>query len=200
MDKTSNVNALKFYRVVLEGIDRDQETPETFALKMTIRLRMTTPRAKSVVKHLPCVLRSNMSEQGAKRLKSILEEFGGICRIEIHTVTPGQERGLLPADLRKALPDKGMEDMGEGKFRCPDCGNIEDRTATYCTICQRKFRDSSRRDPGLGAYNPHDNPLDSQTFRPPSAPASQGADWRQYRWLIAGAAVVLVALVILLIK
>jgi hypothetical protein len=86
-----NVHTRKFYRVVLEGIDPNKETPATFALKLSLRLSITLPRSKQFVKNAPCRIKGNISASEANKLKAILEEIGGQCRLESHFVTFGEE-------------------------------------------------------------------------------------------------------------
>lgn len=191
-----NVHTKKFYRVVLEGIDRSIETAETFAVKMTLRLRMTTPRAKLVARNLPCILRSNLSATEANRLKAVIEDIGGQCRLETHFVTPGEGREAVPPLDDMRAPESSARP--EGTFKCPSCGSEEDPAAEYCSMCLRRFRVAGQRTSGLGSRIPHDNPLEGSVFRPTDAEAIRNA-WRNYKWLIV-AAVGLLFLLVLIIK
>jgi hypothetical protein len=203
MEQSTNVHTRKFYRIVLEEIDSSVETPETFALKLTLRLRMTTPRAKSIVRHLPCVLRSNMSAKEANRLKAVLEDIGGQCRLETHFVTPGEGRSPATPDSAERTEKERPEDETRDPFRfkCPKCGNEEGPDATFCSMCLRKFRDPTKRNEGLGARIPHDNPLGGTEFRLPDDIrfVTDHPLWQRYKWVIVGA-VGLLVLLLLIVK
>jgi hypothetical protein len=197
MERTVNKHTRKFYRVILEGIDSKKETPESFALKAALRLRMTAPRARILVRKLPVIVKSNMSSSEANKLKSVLEEMGGRCRLETHFVTPG-EYGAPPEipDMRQEQVEIEIETTGT--FACPSCGSEADQSATYCPMCYRKFRDPNRRSKGLGANIPHDNPLEGSGFRPDSEEPIQPWFHDRRLWVVGG--VILLVLLVLIIK
>jgi serine/threonine protein kinase len=74
------------YKVYLESIDPNQETPATFALKLSMKIRSPLPRVMAIVKNMPAVVGGRLSLDKAKRLAKIIDGLGGVARIEIHPI------------------------------------------------------------------------------------------------------------------
>jgi serine/threonine protein kinase len=74
------------YKVYLESIDPNMETPETFALKLSMRIRSPLPRVMAIVKNMPAVVGGRLSVKKAKKLAKIIHNLGGVARIEIHPI------------------------------------------------------------------------------------------------------------------
>ena len=191
-----SVHSTKLYRVVLEGIDRNRETPATFALKLAMRMRTPLPRCKQVVRNLPYAIKSGLTASQANRFSSILKELGGEVSVEAYVVGPEVGKGPTsppqpepPIDTPQyqAKPDSGgrpqekdpkgepegvlerdIPDSGgdEPKVTCPECGWEEPADASHCSMCLRRFRRADRRPRSLGARIPHENPLGSELRNP----------------------------------
>ncbi len=207
IDEKLSVHSRKFYRVILESIDEEQETSESFAIKLSMRLRTPFPRVRQVIRNLPHTIKSNLTAAQANRLKAMIEEVGGRVKLETHFATPGET--LLPDTDRDPF-EEGAEDIPpivkDGRIKCPSCGWESEEGAQYCTICLRRFRDSSRRGAGLGSKIPHDNPLEEKSFRDQAQAErepSQGVDlaaiWARYKLqIVIGGAVILLLFILAL--
>jgi hypothetical protein len=206
IEEKLSVSSRKFYRVILESVDSTQETLESFAIKLSMRLRTPFPRVRQVVRNLPHTVKSNLTAAQANRLKAMIEEVGGQVKLETHFATPGETR-LPDPDRNPTERDIGdiPPTVKDGKIKCPSCGWESEEDAQYCTICLRRFRDSSRN-AGLGANIPHDNPLDETSFRPqpeelpvPSQGVDMASIWARYKLqIVIGGAVVLLLFILAL--
>lgn len=147
------IHTKKFYRVILEGIDADLETPDSFAVKLASRLHVPLPRAKLVARCLPYTARSGLNAAQANRLKTVLDEIGGKARVEPHFLTPPD-----PGERETKSPLPAGE--GKGTFACPGCGCEQPAGAKFCPFCLRKFRDPLSRLDSLEEKLPGENPLD----------------------------------------
>jgi len=180
------IHTKKFYRVVLEGIDTDLETPDSFAVKLASRLHVPLPRAKLVARCLPYIAKSGLNAAQANRLKTVLDEIGGKARVEPHFVTPPD-----PAE-REAKSPRPLGG-GAAAFVCPGCGCEQPAGAKFCSLCLRKFRDPSSRLDSLEEKLPEDNPLE---FDCPET----GTDWAAaLRFARRRPVPILVAVIVLLI-
>lgn len=151
-DETT-IHTKRYFKVVLEGIDSNLETLESFTVKLAARGHVTLSRAKVVVSRLPYTVKSHLTAAQANRLKTVLEEIGGRVRIEPHFVTPTNPENAGRDVARGRL-------LEEGAFVCPACGWKGEKGATYCSLCYRKFRDPASRLENLEERIPEKNPLD----------------------------------------
>jgi hypothetical protein len=186
------IHTKKFYRVILEGIDANAETPDSFAVKLATSVHVPLARAKLVARCLPYMAKSGLDLGQANRLKTLLEEIGGRAKIEPYFVTPGNPR----AETGQA----GERPAGsEAPVVCPQCGTELANGATFCSFCLRKFRNPSSRPATLEELLPGENPLENDAVE-------NGIDWpalarfvrRRPIPVIAG--MILVLVVILLVK
>ncbi|MGD8413765.1 MAG: protein kinase, partial [Candidatus Latescibacterota bacterium] len=74
------------YKVYLDSIDLSQETAATFALKLSMRIRSPLPRVMAVVNNMPAEVGGRLSIKKAKKLAKVIDQLGGIARIETHSV------------------------------------------------------------------------------------------------------------------
>jgi len=74
------------YKVYLESIDLNQETAATFALKLSMRIRSPLPRIMAIVKNMPALVGGRLRIRKAKKLAKIIDELGGVARIEVHPI------------------------------------------------------------------------------------------------------------------
>jgi hypothetical protein len=89
--ETAKKKAVKYdpdadYKVFLESIDLNQETAATFALKLSMRIRSPLPRIMSIVKYMPTSVGGRLPIRKAKKLAKIIDELGGVARIEVHPI------------------------------------------------------------------------------------------------------------------
>jgi hypothetical protein len=188
------IHTKKYFRVILESIDADLETVESFAVKLSTRARVSLPRAMFVASRLPYTVKSGLGQAQANRLKCVLEEIGGKARVEAHLVTPDDTTDRRQDALR------GVRSPTDAKetIECPDCGWEERRGATYCSFCHRKFRNPASRLESLEDRLPDENPLDL-------APSENSFDWaalvdyvRQHQLRVLIGVIVVLLLVVLL--
>jgi hypothetical protein len=151
-----SIHAKKYHRVILEGINTDLESPESFAVKLSARMRVSLRRVKVLTGQLPCTVKSHLTAAQANRLKDVLEEFGGRVRVEAHLVTPTGTG--VEADPRAAASGSRADAQIAS---CPDCGWEVEKGATYCSFCHRRFRDPAMRRQTLEDRIPEKNPLDA---------------------------------------
>jgi outer membrane biosynthesis protein TonB len=91
MPEKVSIHSKKYYRVVLESIDPQRENAESFAIKLAMRTRTSLPRVRQVIRKLPKTIKKGLDVQRANKLKTVIEETGGIVRVESYFVTPGDE-------------------------------------------------------------------------------------------------------------
>jgi ribosomal protein L40E len=147
-----SIHTKRYYRVILDGVDSDLESLESFAVKLAARGHVTLSRARVAVSRFPYTVKSNLTASQANRLKTLLEEIGGKVRIEAHYVTPGHF-----ADAGRGITQRRLR---EKVVVCRDCGSTGEPDATYCSFCHRKFRDPLSRPETLEQRIPEENPLD----------------------------------------
>jgi len=157
------------YRVILESIDRNTETPATFALKLSMSIRSPLPRVMSIVKNVPASVGGHLPLRKAAKLVHVIQELGGTARLEPE-LTEGiaRERKTAakasPVSARSGEPDTSAssrnpptvertaeyhpieEHLGELKSTtresaliCPKCGWEAEADARFCAICLFSF-------------------------------------------------------------
>jgi hypothetical protein len=203
---TYSVHTKKYYRVVLEDFNRDTESLEGFAIKLSMRTRTTLPRVRQVLRNLPYVIKSGLSSEQANLLKSILERSGGRVRVESHFVTPG-------AHSTAEQPEPGQETTTENSTICPECGWAVESDSNHCSFCHGKIRGTTKRPETPANRRPDVNPLGAgedrsiELGRPQPKPVGLGVDgpmdlaraWAKYRLTVA-IGLLIVVLVILILK
>jgi hypothetical protein len=170
------------YQVILEAINLAQETPASFALKLSMRIRSPLPRVTSLVKKLPARVGGHLSSQKANKLASILEELGGIPRVVVHTqeTEPVEEQKPVPKEdstkRRKGESRQDEENFDQGtktqtraapsttagpkaSIICPECGWEGDADARFCPICSFVFEKVEKPDLALLGKKVQENPL-----------------------------------------
>jgi hypothetical protein len=134
--------------VVLESIDRDRESPESFAIKLSVRMRTPLPRVRQVVSWLPCTVKRGLSVDQANRLKETLEGIGGRVRVQSYLETPGAETtepSSGPLFLGQEDTEEGVVEMRE----CLECGSPLDGGAECCSACRGQTPPEEHRVEGV---------------------------------------------------
>jgi serine/threonine protein kinase len=90
------------YRVYLDSIDLSRESPPSFALKLSMRIRSPLPRIMAIVKNMPAMVGGRLSIDKAKRLANVIVDLGGIARIELHPIN--ESTGDHPSPSAKPAP------------------------------------------------------------------------------------------------
>jgi hypothetical protein len=166
--------AKRYYKVLLEGIDRDRETVESFALKLSMRLRTPITRVRHIMGRLPATLKEGLTVAQANRLAAVLEELGGVVRVEAYYEIPGQRSGRSTG-----LRPKGEVPAGRRR-RCPQCGWEEAPEAEFCSLCLAPFE--PKREEKLVARIPEENPLELDAPGPRESRRFALAPWM---WIAA---------------
>jgi len=157
------------YRVILESIDRNMETPASFALKLSMSIRSPLPRVISIVKNMPASVGGHLPLRKAAKLVHVIQKLGGTARLEPElTEGAARERKTAakasPVSAQSEQPDAPAssrtpptvettaeyhpidEHMGEVKSTtresaliCPKCGWEAEADARFCAICLFSF-------------------------------------------------------------
>ncbi len=162
------------YRVMLVAIDRNLESPESFALKLAMRLKAPVPRMRSLASRTPCVLVDRLPYKKACWLTSVVKELGGNARMEALAPAPKPAPAAAsPHAMTVEVPAhnsaEGEKTSGRtrrvptGVIVCPKCGWEEDAHAKFCSMCHHSFNRTARLDLAAlqraGFSDPNENPL-----------------------------------------
>jgi hypothetical protein len=166
--------------VVLSAIDLSVETTETFALKLSMRLKSPLPRMRSLVARTPCTLAQRLPYKKAKWLESILVELGGVVRLEEFVEQTPVEETKEPSDAKQEAINKNVQPerrSSSGGIICSRCGWEEDADAKFCSLCLRRFNKTDKID--VRAFETIDNPHQNPLSLPDAAPTSlkEAAEW-----------------------
>ncbi len=154
------------YRVVLNSIDLSVENTETFALKLSMRLKSPLPRMRSLIARTPCTVAQRLPYKKAKWLQSVLEELGGEVRLEefVEPVRAPDPSSRTPSDAKQEAINQQVQSerrTSSGGILCSHCGWEEEADAKFCSLCLRRFNKTDKLD--VRAFentdNPDENPL-----------------------------------------
>ncbi|HEU4929219.1 MAG TPA: serine/threonine-protein kinase [Candidatus Krumholzibacteria bacterium] len=196
LDKTAD------YRVILESINREMETPDTFALKLAMRLKSPVPRMRSLVAHTPCALVQRLPYKKARWLQSVVEELGGAARIEVvvEKAPPPPEETPAPPKSKEA-PKPLERRSASGAIVCPRCGWEEEADARFCSLCLQHFNKTDKIDvsdfvarPGFD--DPDDNPLSADERPAAGGRRLTGRFARVHPMVMAGGALLVAAVAV----
>lgn len=165
-DAGADVDPDAEYRVFLESIDTLRESPDTFALKLSMRIKMPLPRARILVKSMPSQISSGMPYAKARRLVRLLDKMGGTTRMEAvaSPTGPRQRRPAKPAVPRPRPRAQQAEPQERGAVatmektdrqqalpvavaRCEGCGWEQDGVSMFCKVCGRPLQQTARWEP-----------------------------------------------------
>jgi tRNA A-37 threonylcarbamoyl transferase component Bud32 len=196
------------YRVILEAIDRTVESPESFALKLSMRLKSPVTRIGQLVSRAPCAVAQRLPYKKARWLQTVIEELGGTARLEmVADAVPVEEQ---PASSESREIAKPLERRSPtGPIVCPRCGWEEEADARFCSLCLQQFNKTDKIDAmnfGSGGFaNPDLNPHSDAKPASPSARAERvvgGTPWlasRRNRIVVGAAGVGVVLLLVILL-
>jgi serine/threonine-protein kinase len=197
------------YRVVLTSIDRSVETPDSFALKLAMRLKSPVPRMRSLVSRTPCTVAQRLPYKKAKWLQSILMELGGVVRLEefmepVEPVVPVAPP-KMPSEPKQNLSDlkpPAETRTHSGGIVCSRCGWEEEADARFCSLCLRRFNKTDKID--VRTLEPLDNPAENPLGAHESPHVSLGHAQQWFRSvppkvIIIASAVLLLVVVIVII-
>lgn len=137
----------KKYRVILEGIETEIETPESFAIKFSLACKVPVTKINHIMRKLPATLWVGQGKSRAQRLLSLIVEAGGIGRIV-------EEK---PAVEEVAPEEKGKKD----ETVCLSCGFPLKEEDKFCEFCLTP----------VGEVKPSETHV--KIARPPAVPKSR---------------------------
>jgi hypothetical protein len=193
------------YRVILEAIDREVETPDTFALKLSIRLKSPVTRMRQLVSRAPCVVAQRLPYKKARWLGKVIEELGGTARLEVVVdAVPVVEEKAVPA-ASTAIAKPLERRTASGGILCPRCGWEEEPDARFCSLCLQHFNKTDKIDaPNFttrpGFDNPEENPHSDGEGKTTLAPAPARPQYPLPALVIAGVIAVGIVAVLLLAR
>ncbi|HEX6790980.1 MAG TPA: serine/threonine-protein kinase [Candidatus Krumholzibacteria bacterium] len=164
------------YRVVLTAIDRNVENTETFALKLSMRLKSPLPRMRSLVARTPCTVANRLPYKKAKWLESVLVELGGEVHMEEFT-EPKEAPRKTPSEPKQDAAQQSQAERrtSSGGILCPRCGWEEDADAKFCSLCLRRFNKTDKL--SLRSLDPVDNPSENPLLEHTPAPPNEVVEW-----------------------
>ena len=107
-------------RVVLEGVKRDIETPDSFAIKFSILAKMPLSKVKQMLRSMPLAIWRGKSRSKAEHILALVEEAGG--------------RGTVVTEAASA-PKAEPEELSSAPAHCRYCGfplKPEDARCEFC--------------------------------------------------------------------
>ena len=166
MSQDVTTHRKKYYKVTLDGVDERVSNLDSLAVKMSLSMRATLPRARNVLRRLPAVIKRDLDVNQANKLKNILEQLGGKVTISSYTVTIGADDARVPERRPAPEPEGGPEVTL--RIVCAACGaEVEEGTAK-CPACGEPVAMADRRGPSAA---PAAGPSTVPTPEPSAAPA-----------------------------
>jgi serine/threonine protein kinase len=113
------------YKVYLESIDLNRESPETFALKLSMRIRSPLPRVMTIVKNMPTVVGGRLPIRRAKKLAKVIDQLGGVARIELHPIDESTgSQSAVKKDAGAGANRASRSQPPKAHGRTPDSGAV----------------------------------------------------------------------------
>jgi hypothetical protein len=112
------------YRVVLDGVKSEIETPEAFAIKFSLLTRVPVTKIKHMMQNIPAVVWKGQNRKRSSRLLSLIEEAGGRGRIVLEEVAEDQQDAAEPENA-------DSKDLTQ----CRTCGFPLKEEDKFCTFC-----------------------------------------------------------------
>jgi len=193
------------FRVVLKSIDRSMESPDSFALKLAMRLKSPVPRMRSLVSRTPCAVAQRLPYKKAKWLESILTELGGEVRLEefVEAIKPA-EPARTPSSAKDEAVRQNVQPerrTSSGGILCSHCGWEEESDAKFCSLCLRRFNKTDKID--VRAFenrdNPQENPLTTESQGPGSAETVPRSHTAPRMLIMIAGGVLLIAMIAIVI-
>jgi len=119
------------YRVLLEGVRNEVETPASFALKFSLLASLPVTKVKHMMKSLPASVWLGKRKNQALSLLNLIEEAGGTGRVIEEEYAPDMERVA-----------------GDGAVKghaCPQCGFPLKKEDLFCNFCMTPIDEERRQ-------------------------------------------------------
>ncbi len=160
----------KYYRVILEEIDPQKETPESFAIKLSMKVRTPITRINHIIRNIPYPIKSGLTIHQASKFADILEELGGKVSLASYDLRHGEadpvigpkwkRTGLEAADRSPTTDSQSDILDAENGIVCEKCGWNNEQDAEYCVFCFAKFQKERLTLSELRDKQPAENPLE----------------------------------------
>ena len=120
------MSAEKIYRVVLEGIKSEIETPGSFAIKYGILTNTPVTRIKFMLRNLPKTILETKNAAKARGALELIEEAGGVGLIE----------DFDPEEAPKVeITEEQPATAAAGEKSCAHCGFPLKEDDEFCQFC-----------------------------------------------------------------
>lgn len=121
------------YRVILEGINSEIETPGSFAIKYGILTSTPVTRIKFMLRNLPKTIVETKSAPKARGTLELIEEAGGIGLIE----------EFNPEEAPKVeIPEEEPTIANSVETSCLKCGFPLKKDDQFCQFCHTPLAES----------------------------------------------------------
>ena len=124
------------YRVVFEGIKRDIETSDSFAIKYGILTSTPVTKIKFMLRNLPKTFLETKNGPKARGTLELIEEAGGIGRIE--EINPEEK-------LKVEISEEDPAIVTTREKSCLKCGFPVKDSDKYCQFCHSPLVETGRR-------------------------------------------------------
>lgn len=120
------------YSVVLDSINSAMETPESFALKFSVLMRIPVTKVKYMVSRMPNTIWTGKKRSKANMLLELIGEAGGVARIVEKLERPGR----IDEAGKEQSPSEGL---------CRKCGFPLKKDEKYCDFCMTPVKEQERK-------------------------------------------------------
>ena len=114
----------KVYSVVIEGVESQIETLDSFAIKFGLLSNIPVTKIKYIVKTIPAVIWTGSSKSRAKGLLSLIVEAGGKGKIEVKSQRPAKVPEIEAREVKRL-----------GGRMCHKCGFPIGEKDEFCQFC-----------------------------------------------------------------
>jgi len=128
------------YRVVLEGIKSDIETPDSFAIKYGILTSTPVTRIKFMMRNLPKTILETKSAPRARGALELIEEAGGVGMLEEYD--PEEKP-------RVEITEEEPNIATVAESNCLKCGFPLKKDDEYCQFCHTPLVE--KKGPGISS-------------------------------------------------
>lgn len=132
-DMAENRSRETIYRVLLEGI-KQEETPDSFAIKYGIMTSTPVTKIKFMLRNLPKTILETKSDSKARGTLGLIDEAGGIGRIEDYN--PEEAPKVEIAEEEPAIDDTVEKN-------CLKCGFPLKKSDKFCRFCHTSLVETS---------------------------------------------------------
>jgi len=132
----TEINNETIYKVILEGIKSEIETPGSFAIKYGLLTSTPVTRIKFMLRNLPKTIVETKSAPKARGTLELIEEAGGIGRIE----------ELNPEEAPKVeIAEEEPTIANSIETSCLKCGFPLKKNDEFCQFCHTPLAGSKTR-------------------------------------------------------